>query len=194
MTSRWKELLAPLSSEHSLAVRQAKAERAALEEAKIEEKDALSAQSLLQEAAEAVQSKAHAQLAEVVTRCLKAVYGEEGSGFRINFRRARGKTEAKLAFVKNWHELAPGDDGGGAIDVASFALRVACLVMSRPPKRRFLALDEPFKHVSANYRGKVRELVEALARDLKIQFLLITHSRKLMIGKVIELGRNESSR
>lgn len=191
MIDRWRKLLEPLASEHAFTVRSVETEKVALRETRKRVEESVAAQLIVQEAAEAAQSKAHKQLAGVVTRCLKAVFGEEGSGFRIAFERKRGRTEARLSFVKDGHELAPGDDGGGAIDVAGFALRVASLVMSQPARRRFLVLDESFKHVSKEYRPKVRALVKVLAREMKVQFLLVTHSRQLMIGKVCDLGTDK---
>lgn len=188
---RYRELLEPLVSERALAIRSVKAERGNLEAAEVKVRDAVAAQGLIQEAAEAAQSEAHKQLAGVVTRCLRTVFGEEGSGFRIAFERKRGRTEARLSFVKDGHELAPGDDGGGALDIAGLALRVASLVMSQPSRRRFLALDEPFRFVSRDHHFKVRKLVEALAQEMKIQFLIITHSPRLKMGKVIEIGETK---
>ncbi len=78
--------------------------------------------------------------------------------------------------------------GGGVVDVASFALRLACLLLASPKRRRLLCLDEPFKHLSENYRPAVRELIEVLAREMDVQFIIVTHSNELKIGKVIELS------
>ena len=49
-------------------------------------------------------------------------------------------------------------------------------------------IDEPFRFVSKEYRSAVRELVEALARETGIQFLIVTHSSEYEIGKVIRIG------
>ena len=80
------------------------------------------------------------------------------------------------------------ESGGGAIDVASFALRVACLMLSRSQPRKILILDEPFKMISRDHnRQRVRELIETLSKEMGIQIILITHDPELTIGKVIEL-------
>lgn len=145
------------------------------------------AQELAQAVAQRIQSQAHEQIANVVTRCL-AVF-EEPYEFRIEFDRKRGRTEARLLFVREGEEVDPlSASGGGVVDVASFALRVAALALARPQRRKLLVLDEPFKHLSLNYRRKVRLLLDGLAQDLGIQFLLVTHDPALSGGEITELG------
>ena len=147
------------------------------------------AQKILQAAAEAVQQQAHRRLASVVTRCLKAVFGEEDAyEFRIRFEQKRGKTEAQLLFARDGMEVDPVDAaGGGVIDVAAFALRTACLLLTVPPKRRLLVLDEPFKMLSRTYRARVRQLLITLAEEMSLQIIMVTHSEELIAGKVVEL-------
>jgi DNA repair exonuclease SbcCD ATPase subunit len=48
-------------------------------------------------------------------------------------------------------------------------------------------LDEPFKFVSAGHRTAVRGMIEGLARDLTVQFIMVTHINELRCGKIIEL-------
>ncbi len=149
----------------------------------------LEAQGLIQQVAEEIQSLAHQQIARVVTRCLQTVFGEDAYTFKIAFSKKRGKTEAQLLFVRDGMEIEPVDAaGGGVIDLASFSLRLACLMLAVPRKRRLLVLDEPFRHLSSQYRPKVRELLLTISKEFEIQILFITHSRELVCGKVIEVG------
>lgn len=146
------------------------------------------AQELAQHVAQAVQQKAHDQIAEVVSRCLSAVF-DEPYIFRIHFERKRGRTEARLIFERDGMEVDPMTaSGGGVVDVASFALRLSCLMLNKPPLRRVLILDEPFKYVSEDYRERVRELLETLAREMKVQFVVVTHIQELKTGTVVEVG------
>lgn len=150
---------------------------------------ALQAQQLVQQVAEQVQNQAHRQVASVVTKCLKDVFGEE-YGFRIDFKRRRGRTEAELIILKGNLILRDpvNECGGGVVDVCSFALRLVALVLSRPKKRQLLVLDEPMKHLSCEFRPAVKELLLALSKELGIQMIVVTHSPELAVGKVIELG------
>lgn len=162
-------------------------EKKALAEAKAHAQATSEAQSYVQGAAEAVQNVAHQKIASVVSRCLQGVFGDDYE-FKITFVKKRGRTEAELSFVKGGHEIDPLlASGGGVVDVASFALRLACLLLIQPAKRRLLVLDESFKWVSADYIPIVRELLLSLSQELRIQFVLVTHIRKLVCGKVITI-------
>jgi len=147
------------------------------------------AQRIIQRVAETVQESAHRQIASVVSRCLQTVFGEDSYEFRITFEKKRGKTEARLSFVRDGVEYDPTEaTGGGVVDVAAFALRLSCLLLTRPPLRRILVMDEPFRFVSREYRPAVRSLLEVLAKEMKLQIVMVTHSPELACGKVIELG------
>ncbi len=178
-----------LKTEHDLAARAVVGEKKYLREAEERLTNTLEARRVLQAAAEGVQRSAHAQIASVVTRCLEAVLGPDTYEFRVVFERKRGRTEARLVFVRNGEEVDPiGAAGGGAVDLASFALRVACLILSRPKRRRLLILDEPLKHLSADYRPAARELLLVLAKEMGLQIILVTHSPELVCGQVVEVS------
>ena len=133
---------------------------------------------------------AHKKIANVVSRCLETVFvGDDVYGFKIRFDRKRGRTEALLILTKNGHEVEDplNADSGGVVDVAAFALRTSCIVLAKPNLRKFLAMDEPFKFVSAEYRSNVRMLLEGLSKDFKFQYLMVTHEPAYHVGKVIEL-------
>lgn len=145
------------------------------------------AQEILQHLAQAVQQKAHERISKVVTSCLAAVF-DDPYDFKITFDQKRGKTEASLRFVRRGLEVEPlRAAGGGTVDVAAFALRVACLMLHRPRLSRVLVLDEPFRFVSAQYQDKVRAMLEGLAKDMGLQMVMVTHNEALATGKVIEL-------
>jgi len=78
--------------------------------------------------------------------------------------------------------------GGGVVDVAAFALRVACLVLYRPRLSRVVVLDEPFRFVSMQYQENVRQMLEQLSTDMNIQIVQVTHNPNLTTGKVIDLS------
>lgn len=163
-----RQQVTALRSRRDLASRMVETEETALAEAREHLATAEEAQSLIQTVAQTVQQIAHQQIASVVTRCLKTVFGEEGYDFHIEFERKRGKTEARLLFLKDGNEVSPtGASGGGAVDVAAFALRLAALVLVRPKRRRLLVLDEPLKWLNGStYQERVGELLEMLAKEM----------------------------
>lgn len=184
----YKDRLGSLLSDYRHAQRSVNEEIETLEEARIRVSNTVVAQQLVQEIAEKTQQCAHQRIASVVSRCLEAVFGEEAYELRIDFERKRGKTEARLLFCRGEMAVNPTEAaGGGVVDVAAFALRLACLVLSQPRRRRFLALDEPFKHLSREYRPRVKALLETLSKEMGVQILMVTHSQELVTGKVVEL-------
>lgn len=148
------------------------------------------AQVIAQLVAQEIQQKAHHKISGVVSRCLETVFvGKDVYGLKIHFDRKRGRTEARIVLIKNGHEIDDPlhADSGGVLDVSALALRASCIVLAKPNKRRFIALDEPFKFVDEIYRMNVRLLLEGLAKEFKFQFLMVTHIEQLKIGKIIEL-------
>lgn len=160
----------------------------AFEEATLLHKRTLDAQEFLQRMAQAVQQQAHQKISHIVTAALRSVFQDDPYEFKIEFDRKRGRTEAVLLFTRNGVDVDPlTASGGGAINVAAFALRIACLMLHRPRLSRLVVLDEPFTFVSEEYRGNVRSMLEGLAKEMDLQIIMVTHIRELEIGKTITL-------
>lgn len=166
-----------------------KEEETALAKAAKTVENALEAQQLVQQIAEETQASAHKQISSVVTKCLETVFGSEAYEFAIKFVQKRGKTEAIPTFIRDGLviEDPKNELGGGIIDVAAFALRLAELVLTQPKRRRFIAADEIFRFVSREYRPAVKELLLMLCQEMELQILLVTHSPELVVGKIVEL-------
>lgn len=135
-----------------------------------------------------MQQKVHRQIAAVVSKCLRSVYGT-AYDFEIEFTRKRGKTGAVLWLIKDGHRTDPKDDSGGVRDVVALGLRVAQLLLERPAKEKVLILDEPFKGIHGEeYQRRAAKLIETLASEMDIQFVIISGLKWLReIGKVVHL-------
>jgi DNA repair exonuclease SbcCD ATPase subunit len=188
MRRDYQKLAAKLSTERDALRFSLNGERGRLVESQGRVATLTEARSIAQEVAVQIQEEAHKKIASLVTRCLEAVFDHPYS-FHIHFERIRGKTEARLVFERGGVELEGLDSvGGGVIDVAAFALRLACLSLTRPRPRMALFLDEPFRFVSANYRPRVAELLETLSQELSLQVLLVTHDADFRLGSVVHVG------
>ena len=136
---------------------------------------------------QAVQRQTYGRISQLVTDCLQAVF-EDPYTFDIRIEGKRGKVEAKPVFRRNGEDFDPVTEcGGGVVDVAAFALRLAAL--RTQTVRQVLFLDEPFKHVSREYSPKLAALLYALSTELNIQIVIITHNKDLCCGKVIEVQK-----
>jgi len=188
MIESWSSRRDELVFRHRNAASALEAERQALEEAQRNEAAISNAKDILQQTGQAIQKQVHDQIAGVVSRCLAAVF-DNPYEFKIEFERKRGRTEARMCFMRDGHETDPlFGSGGGVVDVAAFALRVACMMMTKPPVRRIICADEPMKFVSKDLRPRVAELIESISRELEIQFLLISHDAEFKIGEIVEVG------
>lgn len=167
---------------------QLKAEEKNEQEATIRLQDINEAQVIVQHIAQLVQQQAHERIEGVVSKCLAAVFGDM-YGFKIRFDRKRGKTEASLLLLRDGHEIENvlDSDSGGVVDVAALALRLSCIVLSKPTLKRVMILDEPFRNLDLKNRENIRILLEELSLDFGVQFLIVTHEIAFQTGKVIEL-------
>lgn len=137
------------------------------------------AQLLVQEVAKQTQQKLSDNISEIVTTALKSVL-DDPYEFTIRYETKRGKTEALLLFKQGEKEIDPMDEaGGGVVDLASFALRIALWNISTPRSNNTIILDEPFKHLSKNYSVEIAKLLKMLSKKLKLQFIMVTHDENL---------------
>lgn len=187
LTELRKKLEKP-AAEHAqstILLRTYKSEQTELEDVLI---DLEEAQTLVTETAREIQQQVHRRISAVVSSCLKAVF-DDPYEFQIAFETKANRTEARIQFIRNGNALDPmSASGGGVVDVAAFALRIACLTLRKPALRKVLILDEPFRFLSAEYRPRVRSLIESLADEFGVQFIIVTHLDEFRCGKVITLS------
>lgn len=118
-------------------------------------------------------------LAEQVSLAMEAVF-DDPYRLKVNFQEKRGKTEAEILFTRRGMEFPPiGSAGGGAIDVASFALRIAYWSMRQDKKvAPVLLLDEPFSQLKGEDANKrALAVVQELSTQLGVQIIMVSDER-----------------
>lgn len=141
----------------------------------------------------ATQQQLEYHFSDIVTSALEAVFPDPYS-LCVKFVERRGKTECDLGFARGDDVLDPlSSSGGGAVDVASFALRVAAWAMQRPRSIPLLILDEPFRYLSTGLQDKAGGVLRELSDKMGIQLLLITHEEALenCADKVFEVQQKK---
>lgn len=149
------------------------------------------AQFIVQKVAQQTQEQFKFRVESIVTMALQAVFPEPYE-FKVEFEIKRNQTEAKLSFVRNGEDVDPlTATGGGAVDVAAFALRVTLWSLGKT--RPVIVLDEPFRFVSRDLQAKAGQMVKELAGKLKLQFIVVTHNKDLIeaADRVFEVSLNE---
>ena len=186
----WRRKTNLLIGELSHQKRRYSEERRMFKDAEKETQCQAESLKLVQQVAEIIQNQAHEQIARTVTTCIQTVF-QDKTEFKISFSKARGKTEARLSFANGDKEESPLEaSSGGKVDVASFALRLVSILLSRPQRRRLLVLDEPFRFVHGEeYRERTRALVEEMAGKMDFQVIMSTGLRWLQTGNIIDVSK-----
>ena len=144
--------------------------------------DSEQAQAIIQIVAQKTQSELEYRLSEIVSLALAAVF-EHPYNLKVNFVIQRGKTECILLFEKNGELFDPlFSSGGGAVDIAAMALRVAIWSLTQPKTRNVLILDEPFRFLSREYQVKASVMLKELSQKLGLQIIMVSHSEYLIDG------------
>lgn len=192
-----RDKLLVAASNHARAARDAATANEKLDSVREDFSAVSAAHAVIIGEAQAAQSEVQSLVSTIVTRCLTMVMPDKPHRFEVRFVPRRGKTEADFILFTGEHETQVTTSSmvaGGVKDVISFGLRLAALLLSKRD-RRVLIADEPFKNVSECYLPNVVQMVHALATDLGVQFILVTHIHTLIeafgeSGSCITIGES----
>lgn len=138
------------------------------------------AQSIIQAVAQRTQEELKYHIEDLVSLALAAVF-DEPYRLRLDFVIKRGRTEAEIWFERDGERAHPlTASGGGAVDVAGFALRVALWSLSLPRSRAVFVLDEPFKHLSADLQPRAGQMLREVSQRLGLQVIMVSHVSDLV--------------
>lgn len=147
------------------------------EQAQLEVKATEEAVGIIQLIASRTQDQIRYHITDLGSTALEAIFDTE-IGLNLEFEEKRGKTEATLSFSREGQKIEPLEsDSGGAVDIASFALRCSLMSLQKPRLRPLMVLDEPFKNINDSSREmqrKAAEMVSEISKKLGIQFIIVT--------------------
>lgn len=134
------------------------------------------AQLIIQTVAQQTQEQLNYHISELVTLALASVF-EDPYEFKPEFVQRRGRTECDLWFVRDGVRIDPmSASGGGAVDVAAFALQVAMWSLRRPHTRNVLILDEPLKWLKGgDLPEKGALMIKEISNRLNLQIIMVSH-------------------
>lgn len=137
------------------------------------------AREIVHEVGLKTQQQLQYHIGDITSMALDSVF-DNPYELKVEFVERRNKTECDLTFVRDGMEIDPIEASGvGAIDVASFALRIASWSMMHPRTRNTIILDEPFRFLSSNYQEQASAMIKELSKKLKLQFIIVTHEEIL---------------
>jgi DNA repair exonuclease SbcCD ATPase subunit len=145
----------------------------------------------VQEVAQKTQEQLVIHIQDVVNTALDTCFPDEYQ-FNLIFEIKRNKTEARLVFMKNGFEIDPMEaSGGGVVDVASFALRIAAWSLGTTGNT--ICLDEPMKFLSRDLQPRAGEILKEISTKLGLQFIMVSHVADIIqsADKVFEISMNK---
>lgn len=137
------------------------------------------ARELIREAGIKTQQQLQYHISDITSLALDAVF-EDPYELKVEFVQRRNRTECDLFFERNGERAEPlSASGGGAVDIASFALRIASWTMMAPRSRSTIILDEPLKNLDKERQERGSQMLKEISTRLGIQFLIVTHEPTL---------------
>lgn len=134
------------------------------------------AQLIIQTVAQLTQKQLEYHVAELVTLAMGAVF-DDPYELSIEFSQRRGRTETDLRFIRDGQSIDPlTASGGGAVDIASFALRVSLWSLAISKTRPTLILDEPLKWLKGGelpIKGAL--MMKEISEKLGLQIIMVSH-------------------
>jgi len=132
----------------------------------------------LQGMEEVWQRKFQRSMETIVSEGLSLVFGGELELMIVSSTKAN-MSAVEFVLKKDGEEEDIMDgQGGGYIGIIAFLLRILLIVASRPLLELILVMDEPFAHVSPEFRLPVAEMAAALRDRLGFQFIMVTQERE----------------
>ncbi len=124
------------------------------------------------------QRKFQKSMETIVSEGLSLVFGEELQ-LQIKPSTKADMSAVDFVMIKDGEEEDIMDgQGGGYVGIIAFLLRILLIVASRPLLRFILILDEPFAHVSHEFRLPLAEMASALIDRLGFQMIMVTQERE----------------
>jgi DNA repair exonuclease SbcCD ATPase subunit len=137
------------------------------------------AREIIREVGIKTQQQLSFHISDITSLALEAVFNEPYE-LKVEFVQRRNKTECDLYFERNGERIDPlTASGGGAVDMAAFALRIASWSMLRPHTRNVIILDEPLRFLSVDLQERASIMIKEISEKLGIQFILVTHNDTL---------------
>jgi DNA repair exonuclease SbcCD ATPase subunit len=133
------------------------------------------ARVVIQTVARATQKELEFHISDIASLALGAIF-DEPYELILDFVIRRGKTEADILFTKGGGRVSPLDaSGGGAVDIAAYALRVALWSLARNRYRNTIMLDEPYKHLSTDLQARAGQVLHDISHKLNLQTIMVSH-------------------
>jgi DNA repair exonuclease SbcCD ATPase subunit len=193
--NKYRQRLTSLQSTRTYIEEQLKEERTARKDCVRLLKRTEKAKEVIREVGLRTQEQLQYHISDITSLALQAVFPDPYT-LGVEFVQRRNKTECDIYFSRGESKVDPlTASGGGAVDVAAFALRIASWSLMRPHSRNVIILDEPMRFVSEDLQEQASEMIKEVSKKLGIQFLLVTHEPVIAVHaeKVWQVKRSKKT-
>lgn len=193
--NKYRQRLSSLQSTRTYIQEQLKEERTARKDCVRLLKRTEKAKEVIREVGLRTQEQLQYHISDITSLALQAVFPDPYT-LGVEFVQRRNKTECDIFFSRGESKVDPlTASGGGAVDVAAFALRIAAWSLMRPHSRNVIILDEPMRFVSEDLQEQASEMIKEVSKKLGIQFLLVTHEPVIAVhaDKVWQVRRSKKT-
>ncbi len=175
-----RNILEQLKGSKSLIERSIEESNQLLEEKRRDLQRHEEAREIIREVGMKTQKKLQYHIGDVTSLALEAVF-DNPYELVAKFIQRRNKTECDLVFERDGDRMDPMDaSGGGVVNIASFALRVASWSMQNPRSNSTLVLDEPFSNLSPDLHSRASAMLREISEKLELQLIMVTHADELV--------------
>lgn len=134
------------------------------------------AQTIIKTVAKITQQELEFHLSELVSLAMCSVF-DDPYELQVEFVVRRDRTEADIWFVKDGERIDPmSSTGGGAVDVAAFALNVALWTLLPRKSRPTFIQDEPLKWLKGGdlpVNGAL--MMSEISKRVGLQIIMVSH-------------------
>jgi len=194
MKRNYKTIVDKAAGQRALLRKQIKEKEIAMTENKLRQEALEKAQAFLQTIAQETQEQLKIHVEDIVQLALDTCFPDKYQ-FIISFEVSRGVTTAVMSFldIESGKSISPMDaSGGGVVDLASFALRIAAWTLEGRTDN-VIILDEPMKFLSRDLILQAAKVMKTLSEKLNLQFIMSTHIPELIdiADTVYQVAKNK---
>jgi len=176
-----REIVKKREVEQKLLLKQSNECKNKLESIGIEILDMVEARNIISEAARITQQQFKMLVEELVTTAIQAVFPNKDYKFIMQFVLQNNRPQINLLVQDGENEpyIPKEEQGGGLLDIISFALRVVLWSLEKPRSRNILIMDEPFRW-TGNLIELAANMMKEISKKLGLQIIMVTHDERLM--------------
>jgi len=176
-----REIVKKREIEQKLLSKQSNERKNKLESIGIEIFDMIEARNIVSEAARITQQQFKMLVEELVTTAIQAVFPNKDYKFVMQFVLQNNRPQINLLVQDGENEpyIPKEEQGGGLLDIISFALRVVLWSLEKPRSRNILIMDEPFRW-TGNLTELAANMMKEISKKLGLQIIMVTHDERLM--------------